>query len=261
MLKRILYIILVLTAIAAAAAVIWRYNTYIYQKAVREAPPSIQRAIRTVTQIPLRYKTEMVKYFQFSQNGSLEEWEEKVFKGRVIYEIEKDRDLSYVRAKSESAASALYYKIKLDVRGQHPIISWKWKVNAFPKKSSPENIETENEHDFAARVYVIFPAGFITNWKVLEYIWAETLPVGTTGTSPYSKNIKLTVLRSGPVKEGEWFQEERDIVADYTRAFGEPPRHNVGAVSFMTNAEHTSTSADADYDDIKLGYLEDRAGK
>lgn len=243
MFKRILYMILVLAAIAAAGVVIWRYNTYIYQRAIREAL--------------LRYKTEPVKRFTFSQENSLKEWEEKVFRGRVVYMIERDKDLSYVRAESAGTASALYYKIKLDVNHKHPIISWKWKVNTFPKKTKPENIGTEDEHDFAARIYVIFPAGFITNWKVLEYIWAETLPVNLMGDSPYSKNIKLIVLKSGSAKDGGWYQEERDVIADYTKAFGEPPGHDIGAVSFMTNAEHTGTSADADYDDIKLGYLED----
>ena len=32
------------------------------------------------------------------------------------------------------------------------------------------------------------------------------------------------------------------------------PEYNIGAVAFMTNTEHTGTSAVAAYDDIKLGY-------
>lgn len=199
-------------------------------------------------------KCEIVKTFPFSSEDALKEWEEKVFKNKVVYTIEKASDLSYVRAASDKAASALYYKIALDAKSRRPVLRWRWKVEKFPTKTGPESLEAENEDDFAARIYVIFPAMFITNYKVLEYVWSETLPVGTTGTSPYSPNIKLMVLRQGPAKDGGWFSEERDIRADYVRSFGKAPESNVGAIAFMTNTEHTGTTADAMYDDIELGY-------
>lgn len=202
-------------------------------------------------------KVELIKLFPFSAENSLKEWEEKIFKGKVVYRIEKETALSYVRATSNAAASALYYKIKLDAKRRCPVISWKWRVGSFPAKKLPENLETQNEDDFAARVYVIFPAVFFTKSKVLEYIWAEKLPVGTIGTSPYSKNIKLIVARSGIDKDREWFEEDRDIVSDYIKAFGRAPEYDIGAVAFMTNAEHTGSSADAMYDEIKLGYRKD----
>jgi len=201
-----------------------------------------------------KYKTEIVKPFLFSEENSLKEWEEKIFKGKVVYRIEKDKDLSYVRATSDKSASALYYKIKLDAKTARPVVGWKWRVGKFPVKRSEESLVDKNVDDFAARVYVIFPATFFTNSRVLEYIWAESLPVGSTGTSPYSKNIKLIVLESGP--DAEWVSEERNIRADYLKMFGREPEYNIGAVAFMTNAENTGTSADAMYDDIKVGYAE-----
>jgi len=201
-------------------------------------------------------KAEIVKDFPFSEENALKEWEEKIFKGKVVYRIEKGQSLSYVRATSDKTASALYYRLKLDAKKKNPVISWKWNVNKFPEKKIKESLETENEDDFAARVYVIFPAMFFTNSKVLEYIWSETLPEGMIGTSPYSKNIKLIVIRSGPNKEKKWFQEDRDIAADYMKAFGKACEYDIGAVAFMTNTEHTGTSADAMYDEIKLGYKE-----
>jgi len=201
-------------------------------------------------------KAEIVRAFPFSEENSLKEWEEKIFRGKVVYRIEKDSPLSYVRATSNGTASALYYKIKLDAKRKSPVVSWKWNVDKFPMKKGPENLETQNEGDFAAHVYVIFPALFFTNSKVLEYVWAENIPEGVIGTSPYSRNIKLIVARSGANKDRKWFQEDRDIVADYRKAFGVAPEYDIGAVAFMTNAEHTGTSADAMYDEIKLGYKE-----
>jgi len=194
----------------------------------------------------------IVRYFPFTKENSLREWEEKILKGKVIYVVEKGGELSYVRATSDKTASALYYKIKLDIN-KCPLISWRWRVNKFPKRKAPERIEDTKEEDFAARVYVMFPAGFFTNSKVVEYIWSETLPPGTIGTSGYSKNIKLMVLEKGS-SNNEWREEERNLYEDFTKLFGEKPRLNVGAIAFMTDADSTKTSADAVYDEIKVGY-------
>lgn len=199
-------------------------------------------------------KIQTVKHFSFSGGDSLKEWEEKVFKGKVKYSIEKDGDQSYVRAESKGDASALYYRIKMSAKSRYPVVKWKWRVETFPEKKSPENLELQNEDDFAARFYVIFPALFFTNSKVLEYVWAKDLPVGKTGDSPYSKNIKLIVLRSGPAGAKHWFEEERDIYNDYVKMFGKPPEYDIGAIAFMTNTEHTGAKADAAYDEIELGY-------
>jgi len=194
---------------------------------------------------------KIVKYFPFSTENSLNEWEEKVLKGKVVYRIERGATFSHVKAESSKAASALYYRVKMDA-GRNPVISWKWRVWKFPEKSLPEKIEDTKEEDFAARVYVIFPAAFFTNSKVVEYIWSETLPAGTWGISGYSKNIRVLVLETG--KSDEWIFEKRDIVEDYVKLFGEKPRLNVGAISFMTDADSTKTSALAVYDEITIGY-------
>ena len=212
---------------------------------------------RLAREIP-KYTTAIVKFFPFTQENSLKEWEEKMFKGKVVYKIESSEGLSYVKASSQASASALYYKVRLDAKGaRHPVVSWKWNVDKFPVKKGKERLDAKDELDFAARVYVIFPAKFLLNSKVLEYVWAETIAEGTIEASPYSKNIKLIVARSGANPDKKWHDEERDILEDYFKAFGRAPEHDIGAVAFMTNTEHTGTDAVAMYDDIRLGYKED----
>jgi len=196
---------------------------------------------------------KIIKDFPFSRESSLKEWEEKILKGKVTYVIQKGDSPSYVQAESVKAASALYYKVKMDI-AKRPVISWKWHVEAFPERSLPETIEGKKEEDFAARVYVMFPASFFTNSKVIEYIWAETLPQGTFGRSGYSKNIKVLVLEQG--KSEGWQLEKRDIYEDYVKVFGEAPKLDVGAIAFMTDADSTKTSAKAAYDEIQVGYAE-----
>ena len=217
--------------------------------------------IERIAPRPLEYKVRPVKSFTFSGPDALKEWEEKAFKGKVIYKLEKDEDSYHVRAISNGSASALYYKIKMNAKTMRPVVNWDWKVYKFPVKNNPESLEVENEDDFAARLYVIFPAVFFTNSKVLEYVWAKDLPVGTVGTSPYSDNIKLIVLRSGFDKDVSWRSEERDVRADYIKLFGKAPEYDMGVVAFMTNSEHTLTNAEATYDNIKVGYMEDADSK
>ena len=193
----------------------------------------------------------MVKYFPFSKENCLKEWEEKVLKGRVVYRIEAEDALSYVRAKSQNTASALYYKVKLDIK-RNPVISWKWRVDEFPKKKLAETISGKKEEDFAARVYVMFPAAFFVNSKVIEYIWSETIAPGSFDSSGYSKNVKVMVLAKG--KSTDWLPEKRNIFQDYETMFGKPPRLDVGAIAFMTDADSTKTNAIAVYDEITIGY-------
>lgn len=193
----------------------------------------------------------IIKYFPFTRESSLKEWEAKMLKGKVVYTIEKGESLSYVSAKSRNAASALYYRIAIDIE-RRPVITWKWRVDKFPERSLPETIYDKEEEDFAARVYVMFPAAFFTRSKVIEYIWAETLPKGTSGASGYSKNIKVLVLETG--KSPEWRAEKRNVFDDYVKLFGEEPRLDIGAIAFMTDSDSTTTSAQAAYDEIQIGY-------
>lgn len=205
-------------------------------------------------------KVAVVKYFPFSKEDSLREWKEKILSGRVLYKIEARDHESFVLATSRGTASALYYKIRLDME-KNPVISWKWNAKKFPAKDGLENLSDAKQDDFAARVYVIFPAIFFTGSRAIEYIWTEKIKEGTVEPSPYSKNLQLMVVESGKRENAEWIYEERDIYKDYEKAFGEKPRGDIGAIAFMTDADSTASLAEAFYDDIKIGYKKKDAEK
>ena len=198
-------------------------------------------------------KVDVVKYFPFSEEKSLREWEEKIFKGRVLYSIDKEDHQSFVLGASTKTASAMYYKIKLNM-DKKPIISWKWNAQKFPDKGGSENLKDAKQDDFVGRVYVIFPALFFTNSKALEYIWTESVPEGTISPSPYSKNLQLFVVETGKKEGGGWVSEQRNIYEDYIKAFGSEPKLNIGAIAFMTDADSTGSTAESFFDDIKIGY-------
>jgi len=198
------------------------------------------------------YSGLLPKLFQFNSENSLKEWQEKVFKGKVLYEVVPQEKGGYLLAESKQACSGIFYKINFNPK-DNPMISWKWKVIEFPKKSQSTGGGWLEKDDYAARVYVIFPALIFTNIRCIEYVWDENLPKGTVMTSPYYGNIKLIVAESGAKRSKGWFSVERNLLEDYKKAFGSRPGA-VGAMAIMTDADNSFSSAEAEYSDIKVGY-------
>lgn len=251
----------------------------------------ISLLILFVTITLIAYAYTLPKIFKFDNKNALKEWQEKIFKNRVLYAVEPDKNGGQLLAKSNNACSGLFYKIRFDPK-RYPMISWKWRVIKFPEKNvskdgtplaknygfwgkvleifgfkpeqkKPEPVDTADKKDgwlerddYAARVYVIFPSWFFPNTKCIEYVWSENLPKDKIITSPYFANIKLIVIESGKKNNEEWAHEERNIYEDYKHAFGRAPSA-VGAIALMTDTDNTSSTAEALYADIKVGYKND----
>jgi len=204
------------------------------------------------------YAYNLPKDFLFDKKDALREWQEKVFKNKVVYFVEPELEGGYLSAISEKACSGLLYRISFSTK-ERPMISWHWKVVKFPQKSDDTDKKGGwiEKDDYAARVYVIFPSWIFTNMKSLEYIWDENLSEGTILTSPYFGNIKLIVVESGRKNLGQWVFEKRNIYEDYKKAFGTEPRAKVGAIALMTDTDNTLSTAETLYKDIKVGYKDE----
>ncbi|MCQ9204855.1 MAG: DUF3047 domain-containing protein [Omnitrophica bacterium] len=200
------------------------------------------------------YTYGLPKWFPFNNDNALNEWQEKIFKNRVLYIVKTEEKGGYLSAKSEQACSSLLYRIKFHPK-KFPMISWQWKVSKFPEKGTNKVAKGGwlEKDDYAARVYVIFPSWIFFKIKCIEYIWDETLPEGTIITSPYSRNIKLIVAESGIKNKNKWVKEERNIYQDYLKAFGRRPGW-VGAIALMTDTDNTLSTAEAQYTNIKVRY-------
>jgi hypothetical protein len=88
----------------------------------------------------------------------------------------------------------------------------------------------------------------------LCYVWDRTLPGGTWLDNVYTDRVRMLVLRSrADGEQGRWFDERRDVRADFTRAF---PREaaaglpKVAALAFATDADNTSSEAAAWFGDM-----------
>ncbi|MBI2608178.1 MAG: DUF3047 domain-containing protein [Deltaproteobacteria bacterium] len=186
------------------------------------------------------------KAFDFNDDNALEEWNEHILKNKVKYYIKKDQGETFVQAESKDAASGLYYKLRFKAK-TYPYVSWKWKINQFPKKR-------KNVEDYAARVYVIFPHIVFFKSKCIEYLWDDELPKDTRKPSSMHKNIRQWVVRDGKTPAGKWILEERNIYKDYKQLFGTYPDKQVGAIAFMSDTDDDKGIAVASYDEIRVGY-------
>jgi hypothetical protein len=180
-------------------------------------------------------------------NGVSAGWEKKIFKGETVYRATLDEGRPAVKAESKAAASALIYRVSLDPKA-YPRLSWSWKIVRTIGKGDER---TKAGDDYAARVYVVFPSTFFWRTRAVNYIWANRLPPGTFLPNAYTGNAVMVAVESGDGNAGRWVDEERNLVEDYRRAFGEDPPA-VGAVAIMTDTDNTGEQAVAWYGAIRL---------
>lgn len=195
----------------------------------------------------------LLESFRFSDAADLARWEQKVFKGTTRYDLVEEGGATFLRVTSEDASSGLFLKMR-HLATPNIYLRWKWRANEFPPKKEPLRFCNRAEDDFAARVYVIFQAANLFKSDVIEYVWDEHLPEGTSGDSAYSDRIKLLVIRSGAAKNGNagWHEERRNPYEDYLRLFGKPPKHPIGILALMSDSDNTGTRAVADFEEIVL---------
>lgn len=195
-----------------------------------------------------------IAWFKFNKKSALNEWQEKIFKGRVLYSVITDRTDGYLDAYSNNSASGILYWLRFDPI-KKPMVSWKWKVIKFPETTAQVYAGEGwlEKDDYAARFYIIFPKFPFFRVKCLEYVWDKDLPPGTVLTNPGFKNLKIIVAESGEENLGNWVYMERNVYEDFKKIFGHVPT-NVGAIAIMTDSENTASTVQAQYDEIKVGY-------
>ena len=88
-------------------------------------------------------------------------------------------------------------------------------------------------------------------YATLMYVWCTKRAPGTVIVNPRTDRIRKLVVESGPGHLNRWMDYERDIRADFEKAFGEPPGALIG-VGIMTDADNTQSHASAWYGPVKL---------
>lgn len=87
-------------------------------------------------------------------------------------------------------------------------------------------------------------------YATLVYVWDQRYPVGTLIPHRRTARIKTMVIESGPQRLGNWVDFERDVSADYEKAFGKQPQKLKG-VALMTDSNNTKHPVRAWYGPLR----------
>jgi hypothetical protein len=88
-------------------------------------------------------------------------------------------------------------------------------------------------------------------YATLMYVWSNHRPVESVILNPRTDRIRKLVLESGGERVNQWLSYERDVRADFEKAFGEPPGALIG-IGLMTDSDNTRSHAQAWYGTIRL---------
>ena len=189
------------------------------------------------------------------------------YKKNTVYRLENYQGRTVLSANSKTSASGLAIKLRPRL-AQNLWLKWEWKTIApIPKADNAER----NHDDAPLRILVAFDgnksklalkekmtfemASLISGqempYATLMYIWSGKTPVNTVLDNAHTSRIKMIVVDSGWESLGDWHKHERDLTADYRRAYGENPGEVIG-IALLTDTDNTQSETRALYGDIEL---------
>ncbi|HEX9702034.1 MAG TPA: DUF3047 domain-containing protein [Rhodospirillales bacterium] len=176
-------------------------------------------------------------------------WLRHDFKGRTDYRADSFAGRPAIRSEGRNSASVLVRRVTVDWN-KCPEIEWTWAVT---KVQPSADIRRKDQDDVAASVAVLFgdpgPDWWPRPVPTLRYAWtSENMEAGAIIGNPYAPDIvKVLVVERGTARAGQWQSQRRNVVEDYTRAFGRPPDKPVSAISIFTDNDQTGEPALAYY--------------
>lgn len=124
-------------------------------------------------------------------------------------------------------------------------------------KTVPNGTELSRKSgdDAALRVYLAFDqgGGFFRPPNTLAYAWTEKDDEGTLIRSSYFSNLWYISLGKGPTRQDQWTVVERDLAADYRRAFPkETSLPRLRGLLLKCDSNDTKTAAESKLSKIEL---------
>lgn len=197
-------------------------------------------------------------------------WEEVRFPGKRVTTYDPMTQGRFVGWQASAQGSASMMRRRLHVpQGIEPTLRFAWKTNAL----IPEAIVgVVDKDDAVTSVVVAFDgdhqglslknqmlfdlAEMVTGerppYASLIYVWGhDKATIESVVHSPRTDRIRKIVLEAGSAHLGQWREYERDVIADFRRAFGEEPGPII-ALGIMTDADNTGGRAQAWYANVDL---------
>lgn len=197
------------------------------------------------------------------------QWETVLLPGklRTAFRLEKHQGRTSLRADSERSASMLRQKLHIAPE-QLGRLSFEWQVENLIADADMRHRDTEDSpvrlilafegdrQKFSAKNAMLSDlsralTGEDMPYATLMYVWSNQQPVDTVIVNPRTDRVRKIVVESGSSHLKQWMKYERQIRADFEKAFGEPPGALLG-LAIMTDTDNTQGKARAWYGDIRL---------
>ena len=197
------------------------------------------------------------------------QWETVVLPGklRTAFRLENHQGRPSLRAEAERSASMLRQKLQIAPEQLHRLV-FEWQVQDLIANADMRERDSE---DSPVRLMLAFDGdrskfsaknamlsdltlaltGEEMPYATLMYVWSNQLPVESVIVNPRTDRVRKIVLESGPERLKQWRRYERQIRADFEKAFGEPPGALLG-LAIMTDSDNTQGQARAWYGTIQL---------
>jgi len=172
-----------------------------------------------------------------------------------------------VLGESDSAASMLRQQLRVEPSALGKL-AFSWKV---PKMISGADMTQRDGDDSPVRVVLAFEGdrskfsaknamlselalaltGEPLPYATLMYVWGTHSTPESVLINTRTDRIRKVVIESGPARLDRWLDYERDVRADYEKAFGEAPGALVG-IAIMTDSDNTRQKTKAWYGPVSL---------
>lgn len=169
------------------------------------------------------------------------------FKTPTVYVAAHEGTNVFLHAVADKTCSGLTTKLDLAPPTRLKL-RWRWRIAGVNPNGSERELK---KFDHVARVFVAFDT-FIGPPRSLNYLWANVEPVGAVLAHPKSGRAQLFVSESGNAKAGRWITEERDVTADWKKAFPDQPMPKIVGLGVMTDSDSLGMKLTGDYAGIEL---------
>lgn len=196
-------------------------------------------------------------------------WHHHAFPGKQATQYEfAQKDLrSVVAVTAKSSASMLRQNVRVEP-SKLAKIQFSWQI---PDLIATADLADRDLSDSPVRIVLAFEGDrslFSTKnamlselsraltgepmpYATLMYVWCNKRAPGSVIFSPRTDRIRDIVVESGAKNLSRWLEYERDIRADFEKAFGEAPGALIG-IGIMTDSDNTGTITHAWYGPVKL---------
>lgn len=204
-----------------------------------------------------------------SDRGPWRDWQEFALPGKrsTVYETRHDDGRVVIQAQANASASMLRRKLQLDT-AQIGRVQFSWRVASLIEQADLSDADVsdspvrlvfafDGDHGrLSARDRMLFELAQVLTgepppYATLMYVWDNRAATESVIRGPRTDRIRKIVLESGPGQCGRWLHYERDLRADFRKAFGEEPGPLIG-VALMTDADNTMGRSSGLYGEVRV---------